>query len=61
VTTLAAPLGNYSINMVDLCVMLVCTATLPVFMRTGWKISRIEGAVMLLAYCGYTAYLICHH
>ena len=61
VTTLVSPLGNYTINMVDLCVMLVCTATLPIFMRTGWKISRIEGALMLLVYCGYTAYLICHH
>ena len=61
ITTMVSPLGNYAINIVDLGVMMLCTVTLPVFMRTGWKISRIEGAVMLLAYCGYTAYLIFHH
>ena len=61
ITSMVTPLGNYAINIVDLGVMMLCTVTLPVFMRTGWKISRIEGAVMLLAYCGYTAYLIFHH
>ena len=61
IALLVAPLGNYSINAVDLGVMLAASVGLMVFMRTGWKISRFEGALMLLAYCGYTAYLICNH
>ena len=61
IAPLVAPLGNYSINAVDLGVMLAASVGLMVFMRTGWKVSRWEGALMLLAYCGYTAYLICNH
>lgn len=61
IAPMVTPLGNYSINMVDLGVMLGVTFALLVFMRTNWKISRIEGALMLLIYCGYTAYLICNH
>lgn len=61
ITPLIAPIGNYSIDAVDLGVMLASTVALMIFMRTGWKISRVEGALMLLVYCGYTAYLICSH
>ena len=61
ITPLISPLGNYYINSVDLGVMIFATVILLIFMRTNWKISRVEGAVMLLAYCGYTAYLVCNH
>jgi cation:H+ antiporter len=61
IAPLVSPLGNYAINAVDLGVMLVCTIGLLPLMRTGWKISRMEGLLMLLVYCGYTAYLILHH
>ena len=26
-------------------------------LRSGWRLSRIEGAVLLALYCGYTALL----
>ena len=61
ITPLVSPLRNYTINAVDLGVMLLCTIGLLPLMRTGWKISRAEGFLMLLVYCGYTAYLILHH
>jgi cation:H+ antiporter len=61
IAPLVSPLGNYAINAVDLGVMLLCTIGLLPLMRTGWKISRMEGLLMLLVYCGYTAYLILHH
>ena len=61
IAPLVSPLRNYTINAVDLGVMLLCTIGLLPLMRTGWKISRAEGFLMLLVYCGYTAYLILHH
>lgn len=61
IAPIVSPLGNYAINAVDLGVMLLCTIGLLPLMRTGWKISRMEGLLMLLVYCGYTAYLILHH
>jgi cation:H+ antiporter len=61
IAPLVSPLRNYTINAVDLGVMLLCTIGLLPLMRTGWKISRSEGLLMLLVYCGYTAYLILHH
>ena len=61
IAPMVSPLRNYTINAVDLGVMLLCTIGLLPLMRTGWKISRGEGLLMLLVYCGYTAYLILHH
>lgn len=61
ITPMIKPLANYSINMVDLGMMLFCTIGLLPVMRTGWKISRFEGALMLVVYCAYTAYLVIHH
>lgn len=42
----------------DIWVMLVATALLVFFARTGVKVQRWEGAVLVAAYIGYTAYLI---
>ena len=36
--------------LTDLAIMLIATALLLVFMRTGWSISRKEGAVLFLIY-----------
>ena len=58
---LVRPLSNYAINTVDLGMMLLCTVGLLPIMRTNWKISRAEGALMLTLYAAYTAYLIIHH
>lgn len=43
---------------VDIWVMLVATALLLFFARTGWRIGRREGAVLLLSYFAYTGFLI---
>lgn len=58
---LVRPLSNYAINTVDLGMMLLCTVGLLPIMRTNWKISRAESALMLTLYAAYTAYLIIHH
>jgi Ca2+/Na+ antiporter len=41
--------------------MLLVSVLLVPMMRTGWKISRKEGAVLLILYAGYVAYLLCTH
>ncbi len=52
------PIKAPGISPVDLGMMLLCSFILYPIMRSGWKISRIEGTIMLLMYIGYTAYLI---
>lgn len=42
----------------DIWVMLAATALLVFFARSGFKLQRWEGAAFVLAYIGYTAYLI---
>ena len=59
VVALVEPLAvPAEIFQVDLWVMLGATALLVVFVRTGWRVSRAEGAVFLLAYGGYLASLV---
>ena len=41
----------------DIWVMLGVTALLIVELRSGWKLSRIEGAVLVALYVAYTAFL----
>lgn len=41
----------------DIWVMLGVTALLIVQLRSGWKLSRIEGAVLVALYAAYTAFL----
>lgn len=45
------------IARIDIWVMLGVTALLMVQLRSGWLLSRIEGAVLLALYCGYTVFL----
>ena len=45
------------VSMIDLGVMIFCSALLYPMMLTGKKISRLEGGILLLIYCGYTAWL----
>jgi cation:H+ antiporter len=42
----------------DIWVMLGVTALLLVQLRSGWRLSRIEGALLLALYIGYTALLM---
>ncbi|MBE6357085.1 MAG: calcium/sodium antiporter [Lentisphaerae bacterium] len=57
VVPLISPIHAPEINIVDLSMMLLLTTVLIPLMRSDWKINRREGAFLLLAYCGYTAYL----
>lgn len=43
---------------VDVWVMLTATVVLLIFARTGWRIGRREGAIMLLLYLAYAGYLL---
>jgi cation:H+ antiporter len=42
---------------IDIWVMLGVTALLIVQLRSGWRLSRIEGALLIFLYCAYTAFL----
>ena len=53
VNTLHAP----NVNIVDLGVMLALVPLLWVMMATGKILSRLEGGILLLIYCGYTVWL----
>lgn len=54
ITPIAVPA---EIAQIDIWVLLGVTALLIVQLRSGWRLSRIEGAVLLALYCGYTAFL----
>lgn len=45
------------IARIDIWVMLGVTALLIVQLRSGWRLSRPEGALLVALYCGYTALL----
>jgi len=41
----------------DIWVMVVATLAMVVFVVTGWRVSRSEGAILLTGYIAYIAYL----
>ena len=61
IAPLIAPLKNTTIDPVDMGTMVLFSLLLVPMMRTGWKISRKEGAVLLTGYAAYIAYLLCTH
>jgi len=54
------PIENCAVNPVDFGVMLLCSILLLPVLRTGWTVSRKEGAMYLLIYAGYIGYLAFH-
>ena len=52
-----SPVHVQNIGAVDIGVMIIVTLFLLPLMRTGFKITRLEGAVLLLLYGGYLYYL----
>lgn len=46
------------IARLDIWVLVAVTALLLVQLRSGWKISRSEGALLLVLYVGYTGFLL---
>lgn len=45
------------IARIDIWAMLGVTFLLIAQLRSGWRLSRIEGALLVTLYCGYTAFL----
>lgn len=57
-SSLLAPISCPGISIVDISTMVATALLLWPIMKTGHRISRIEGCVLLLVYVGYTAWLI---
>ena len=58
VTALIKPIEvPAEIAQIDIWVMLGVTALLIIQLRSGWRLSRLEGVVLMALYCGYTVLL----
>jgi cation:H+ antiporter len=59
VTALVHPIEvPEQIARLDIWIMLAATALLILFCRTGYRLGRREGAVMLVAYAAYIGWLV---
>jgi cation:H+ antiporter len=58
ITALVRPLAQSGMSSVDLGVMLVLTVVLLPLMRSGFRVSRAEGGVLVAGYAAYTTYLL---
>ena len=56
-TSAVKPIRNTTINYVDFSTMSLLSIMLLIFMFSGKKLNRIEGASILLIYIAYTVYL----
>ncbi len=61
VSSMVSPMKNPELNMIDMGMMVLVTFMLLPLMRSGWRISRLEGGVFVLLYIGYMAYLVVGH
>ena len=58
IAPMISPIYNAGIQPMDLIALLVTTFILIPFMITGFRLNRVEGAILLAMYVGYTAWLI---
>jgi len=58
ITALIIPISTVGISYIDLGLMLVTAIILLPLSRTGFTITRLEGAVLFLGYAGYIYYLL---
>ena len=58
VSSAISPVALITENIIDIAVLIGFTLITYVFCITGKKISRIEGAILVCLYAGYTAYAI---
>lgn len=58
ITALIIPISSVGLGYVDLGVMLFTAIILFPLSRTGFWISRVEGAILLVGYAGYIFYLL---
>ena len=61
IVPLISPLAGESIRGLDFAVMLGTSGALYLFGMFGKRLNRIQGALLLLTYIAYTAYLVMHH
>ena len=61
IAPIITPMRNAQLDYVDLGTMLFCSVLLLPLMRTSWKITRKEGALLLGIYCAYITYLCIAH
>ena len=57
-TALAQPLAQGAITWADLWAMTALAALLTAFLATGRRLTRTEGAMLVVCYGAYTAYLV---
>ena len=57
-SALVRPLEPGGVGAVDLAVMVALSVALVPLLWTGFRLDRLEGALLLLAYSSYTAYLL---
>ena len=58
ISAAVTPLTSAGITGIDLCVMMLFALVLWIFSRTGFRITRAEGSVMLVGYAAYVAWLV---
>jgi cation:H+ antiporter len=58
IAALINPIDTSGLSRVDLATMVVAALAMLPAARSGGVISRLEGAVLLFAYFGYTAWLV---
>jgi len=58
ISSLVAPIRPLAIEPVDLLVMIVMTVVLLPLMRTGMRLTRMEGVLLLAGYAAYIGYLL---
>lgn len=56
-TAIIKPLTNTTLKYTDFAAMIILSILLLLFMLSGKKLNRIEGAIILLIYIAYTMYL----
>jgi cation:H+ antiporter len=57
VSSVITPLGVESKIFIDVLFMIVLTALLLILSRTGFKVRKVEGAILVLAYILYLVYI----
>jgi len=58
ITALIIPISSVGISYIDLAVMVFTAIILFPLSRSGFSISRFEGAILLIGYFGYVYYLL---
>lgn len=58
ISSMAYPLHNQGITQTDLLILVAFSLTLLPIMKSGYRVCRTEGALLLLAYFGYMASLV---